>query len=116
MSEIVNPRQPCLRDYMDRYPVKNGPAARRVSLSDIICEMADAIEEADKVSPNPITADYTKYAEILDREFLFGAWGMAWPHMDEKVALQLLENMRGMILHVYRTGKQRGRQSVIARV
>jgi hypothetical protein len=110
MTEIFRARQPTMSDFRSRYPVKYGPKnGNPMTLAEILRQVADAADRAETIAlSSGISANYEKVGEILDREFLFGAWGAAWSELDERMALELLANLRGAILGAYRVGRERG--------
>lgn len=81
-----------------KYPVVFGrDGGQQIIVSEIMGRLQAALEaNASTRSVHNVACD------ILDRDFLFGAWGWCWDDCDE----DLLRDIRGMIIHAYRAGKE----------
>jgi hypothetical protein len=80
-----------------RFPVIRGrDHGHPMTLGEIVAWVGKALDAmASEESQNDVAAD------ILDREFLFGAWGDRWKDSD----IDLLRDLRGMVIAAYRLGK-----------
>lgn len=68
----------------------------RITLDQVLDRLCAALDaNASKESIDDVACD------ILDRDFLFGAWGSRWNKYDEL----MLRDIRGIIIAAYRRGK-----------
>jgi len=84
-------------DWQKKYPVTHGrDFGQRVTLGEILNRLEAALNaEASEESVDDVACD------ILDRDFLFGAWGQRWDDRDA----DLLRDIRGLVIAAYRRGK-----------
>ena len=84
----------------DKYPVVNGKdAGERLTIGTLVERIGQALDArgATKESAHEIAAD------VIDRDFLFGAWGWRWDNRDH----DLLRDIRGIIISAYEAGKRK---------
>lgn len=68
----------------------------RLTLGEVVGRVAEALDAA--------TTEDSKHeaaCDIIDRDFLFGAWGHRWEAFD----FDLLRDIRGAIISAYERGK-----------
>lgn len=79
-----------------KYPRISSKDSYGITVGEIVERLGKALDaDASHESQNEIAA------EILDRDFLFGAWGYIWTERD----YDLLRDIRGVIVAAYRAGK-----------
>lgn len=80
-----------------RFPVIHGrDHGEPMKLGEIVALLGKALDaKASEESVHDVACD------ILDRDFLFGAWGTHWDDTD----VDLLRDLRGIIIAAYRAGK-----------
>lgn len=80
-----------------KFPIKHGKDhGEPLTLGTIATRIREAMEaNASELSRKDIACD------IIDRDFLFGAWGDKWTDYD----VNLLRDIRGLILAAYMAGK-----------
>ena len=80
-----------------KYPQIYGrDCGQRITLGQVLDRLCAALDaNASEESVDDVACD------ILDRDFLFGAWGSHWDKYDEL----MLADIRGMIIAAYRRGK-----------
>lgn len=91
-----------IKDWKKKFPQIYGKDhGRRMTLGDVVAKLGKALDaNASKESVDDVACD------VLDRDFLFGAWGSRWADGDA----DLLRDLRGIIIAAYRAGK-RNRQT-----
>lgn len=79
-----------------KFPIKHGKDhGEPLTLGMIVARLKDVMEaKASKESRISIACD------IIDRDFLFGAWGDKWTNYDQDI----LRDIRGMIIEAYIAG------------
>lgn len=83
-----------------KFPVVNFKDRKEgVTVGEIIARVAKALDaKASQASTTDVACD------VLDRDLLFGAWGDRWEDRD----VDLLRDLRAVILGAYREGKKNG--------
>lgn len=94
-----------INDLKKKFPVIYGrDHSSKITLSDIVSRIGTALDaEASEESRRYIACD------IIDRDFLFGAWGDRWTEAD----LLLLKDLRGLIIQAYKAGQKAAHGKVV---
>lgn len=84
-----------------KYPVNHGrDFGQRVTLADLLDRLEAALNaDASEESQDDVACD------VLDRDFLFGAWGDHWDKYDE----WLLRDIRGLVIAAIRRDKAKAK-------
>lgn len=88
-----------IEDLKKKYPVTHGKDhGPRITIGELVSRVGKALD-AKGASPESVRAIA---CDILDRDFLFGAWGESWRSYD----YDLLADIRGAIINAYRAGQE----------
>lgn len=84
-------------DWQKKYPVTHGrDFGGKMTLGEVLDYLEAALNaEATEESTSDVACD------VLDKYFLFGAWGQRWDDRD----YDLLRDIRGLVISAYRRGK-----------